>query len=133
MIHRHGKRRQYDVIARRSGRTLLAECKQWSGGRYRLSALKQAVAQHRERAEFYEAITREEAVPLIVTLIEEEIRVFHGVPLVPVHRLNAFIAELDGCADGFSFAEWEDAEESGVEEAGESAVACGEDVRQEPG
>jgi hypothetical protein len=105
VIHRSGKRRQYDVIARRDGRTLLAECKQWSGGRYRLSALKQAVAKHRERARFYETITREDAVPLLVTLIEEEIRVVDGVPLVPVHRLNAFIAELDMYADGLLFAD----------------------------
>jgi hypothetical protein len=106
VIHRNGMRRQYDVIARQSGRTLLAECKQWSAGRYRLSALRQAVVQHRERAQFYEAITREEAVPLIVTLIEEEVRIVDGVPLVPVHRLNAFLAELDSCTDGFLFAEY---------------------------
>lgn len=108
MIHRHGKRRQYDVIARKSGRTLLAECKQWSGNRSRLPALKQAVAQHRERARFYGEITREDAVPVIITLIEEEIRVVDGVPLVPVHRLNAFIAELDSFTDGWCFAESEE-------------------------
>lgn len=117
VINRNGKRRQYDVIARRSGRTLLAECKQWSGSRYRLSSIRQAVVQHRERAEFYEAITREAAIPVIVTLIEEEIRVVDRVPLVPVHRLNAFIHELDCYADGGFFAEYE-SEKQG-EEPGE--------------
>ena len=34
--------RQYDVIARKNGKTLLVECKQWSGSRYRLSALKKS-------------------------------------------------------------------------------------------
>lgn len=104
VINRSGKRRQYDVIARREGRTLLAECKQWAGSRYRLSALKQAIVQHRERAQFYETITREDAVPLIVTLIEEDIRVVDGVPLVPVHRLNAFIRELDSFTGDGCFA-----------------------------
>jgi len=104
---RNRQRRQYDVIARKNGRTILAECKRWSGGRYRLSALMRAVAQHRERALFYENIMNESAIPVIVTLIEEEIRVFEGVPLVPVHRLNAFISELDTHADDFSFAEFE--------------------------
>jgi Holliday junction resolvase len=99
---RQGKRRQYDVIARKNGRTFLVECKQWSGSRYRLSALKRAVLQHRERVAFYGEIMQADAVPVIVTLIEEEIRVFEGVPLVPVHRLNAFISELDGRAEGFS-------------------------------
>lgn len=121
---RDRQRRQYDVIARRNGQTILAECKQWSGSRYRLSALKQAVRKHRERALFYQRVMNEDAVPVIVTLIEEEIRIFEGVPLVPVHRLNAFIAELDSFQDGFSFEETDGKEEpeepdgQGVEEIG---------------
>ncbi|MGA2105927.1 restriction endonuclease [Methanoregula sp.] len=107
---RNRHRRQYDVIARKNGKTLLVECKQWSGSRYRLSALKKAVIQHRERTLFYENITNENAVPVIVTLIEEEIRIFEGVPLVPVHRLNAFIGELENGADGISFGEFEEVE-----------------------
>lgn len=103
MKTRQRQRRQYDVIAQRDGRTILAECKQWSGGRYRLSALKQAVAKHRERAIFYTGVTGMEAVPVIVVLVEETIRVVDGVPLVPVHRLNAFIGELDMFADGMAF------------------------------
>lgn len=109
---RNRQRRQYDVIARRNGRTLLVECKQWSGGRYRLSALKREVGQHRERAVFYEEIMNVPAVPVIVMLIEEEIRIFDGVPLVPVHRLNAFIGELDSWADGCSFAGLEEEDPS---------------------
>ena len=49
------------------------ECKQWSGSRYRLSALKKGCHPYRERTLFYENITNENAVPVIVTLIEEEI------------------------------------------------------------
>lgn len=108
---RDRQRRQYDVIARKNGRTLLVECKQWSGSRYRLSALKAAVGRHRERVQFYERVTESDAVPVIVTLIEEEIRVFGGVPLVPVHRLNAFIRELDGCGDGWLSAAYAEAGE----------------------
>lgn len=102
---RNRQRRQYDVIAQKNGRTLLVECKQWSGGRYRLSALKQAVGKHVERAQFYESVTGVVALPVMVVLVEEEIRIFEGVPLVPVHLLDAFIAELDIGADGFSCAE----------------------------
>jgi hypothetical protein len=89
------------------------ECKQWSGSRYRLSALKRAVLQHRERAAFYQDVTNEEAVPVIVVLIEEEIRIFEGVPLVPVHRLNAFIKELDNDPGGFCCAESEEDHDPG--------------------
>jgi hypothetical protein len=66
-----------------------------------------AVGQHRERAQFYENVTNENAIPVIVILIEEEVRVFEGVPLVPVTKLNAFICELDRYADDFSFEEFE--------------------------
>jgi hypothetical protein len=96
-------RRQYDVIARKRDRTVLVECKKWSGSRYRLSALKRAVLQHKERTAFYETVMNEDAVPIIVTLIEEEILVFEGVPLVPVLRLDSFISELDNHADRDSF------------------------------
>ena len=42
-------KRQYDVIAWKGNQTFLAECKKWAGNRYRLSALKKAVEQHKER------------------------------------------------------------------------------------
>jgi Restriction endonuclease len=103
------KRRQYDVIARRRDRTFLVECKKWAGSRYRLSGLKRAVLLHKERTAFYETVMHEDAVPVIVTLIEEEILVYEGVPLVPVLRLDSFISELDNHADRdpFSFDEEE--------------------------
>ena len=102
------KRRQYDVIAWKDNQTFLIECKKWSGNRYRLSALKRAILQHKERTAFYEGITGEDAIPLIVTLIEEEVLVFEGVPLVPILKLNSFITELDNHADGGSYSIFED-------------------------
>jgi len=102
------KRRQYDVISRKSNQTFLVECKKWSGSRYRLSALKKAIEQHKERTTFYESITNEEAIPLVVTLIEEEIHVYEGVPIVPILKLNSFIHELDKDADGDSFRDYDD-------------------------
>jgi Restriction endonuclease len=102
------KRRQYDVIARKSNQTFLVECKKWAGNRYRLSALKKAIGQHKERTTFYESITNEDVIPLLVTLIEEEIRVFEGVPLVPVGKLNSFISELDSHVNGNFFCDYEE-------------------------
>ena len=118
-------RRQYDVIARKDDRTFLVECKKWAGNRYRLSALKKAILQHRERTGFYERITNEDAIPLIVILIEEEIRVFEGIPLVPVLKLDAFIRELDNHPDGYPFCEYE--EESPDEMLPEYGECCGDD------
>ena len=92
------RRRQYDVIAKTNNRTFLVECKKWAGNRSRLSALKKAIEQHKERTEFYQHLTRENAIPIIVTLIEEEIRSYEGVPIVPILKLNSFINELDNGA-----------------------------------
>jgi hypothetical protein len=64
------KRRQYDVIAGKGDQVFLVEGKKWAGSRYRLSALKKAVEQHKERTTFYNNITSENAIPLLVTLIE---------------------------------------------------------------
>ncbi len=89
------KRRQYDVIAKRNSKTFLIECKKWSGNRYRLSALKKAIRQHKERASFYKNITHEDVVPIIVTLIEEEIKSHEEVPIIPILKLNSFIDEID--------------------------------------
>jgi hypothetical protein len=104
-------RRQYDVIAWKSNQTFPVECKKWAGSRYRLSVLKSAILKHKERTAFYESIMHADAVPLIVTLIEEEIRVFEGVPIVPVLKLNAFINELDNHDGGNFFSDFPDHEE----------------------
>jgi hypothetical protein len=101
-------RRQYDVIARKSSQTFLVECKKWAGNRYRLSALKKAVEQHKERTAFYKTITHEDAVPVLVTLIEEEIRIYEGVPLVCILKLNSFINELEKDPDGYPFCDCEE-------------------------
>jgi protease II len=89
------KRRQYDVIARKGNRTFLAECKKWAGNRYRLSALKTAVRQHKERSEFYSILTNENATPIIITLIEEDVLFYEDIPIVPILKLNSFLNEED--------------------------------------
>jgi protease II len=89
------KRRQFDVIAKKRGKTFLVECKKWAGNRYRLSALRTAVKKHKERLEFYKDLTKENAIPIIVTLIEEDILYCDDVPIVPISKLNSFINEED--------------------------------------
>jgi protease II len=101
-------KRQYDVIAWKGNQTFLVECKKWAGNRYRLSAIKKAVEQHKERTMFYETITNEDAVPLLVTLIEEEIQFYEGVPIVSIQKLNSFVNESDNYAQGNFFYDYED-------------------------
>jgi hypothetical protein len=70
--------------------------------------VKKAVEQHKERTTFYAAITNEDAIPLLVTFIEEEIRVYEGVPIVSIQKLNGFVSELDGYLQGNFFCDCED-------------------------
>jgi hypothetical protein len=115
-------KRQYDVIAWKGNQTFLVECKKWAGNRYRLSAIKKAVEQHKERAAFYAAVTNEDAIPLLVTLIEEEIPFYEGVPIVSILKLNSFVNELDGYVQGNFFYNWED------ELPDEDDLACEDDL-----
>lgn len=89
------KRRQFDVIAKKNDITYLIECKKWAGNRYRLSALKKAIEQHKERTEFYRNLTEENLIPIIVTFIEEDIKFYEDMPIIPIFRLNSFINEVD--------------------------------------
>jgi Holliday junction resolvase len=98
------KRRQYDVIAKKNNEIFLVECKKWAGNRARLSALKAAIEKHKERTEFYKNLTKEHAIPIIVTLIEEEIKFYEEVPIVPISKLNSFLNEVDKEANESSLA-----------------------------
>lgn len=88
MLNKHS-RRQYDVVAVKGNKIILVECKKWAGDRYRLSALKKAIGLHKERCRIYD----KKAVPVIATLIEEEIQFYDKIPIVPVFKLNGFIRE----------------------------------------
>jgi Holliday junction resolvase len=93
------KRRQYDVVAIKGRKTFLIECKKWAGSRYRLSALRAAIEKHKERADFYRDLTGEDVIPIVVTLIEEEIKFYEAIPVVPIFKLNSFIYEIERDAD----------------------------------
>jgi len=121
------KRRQYDVISRKSNQTYLVECKKWAGSRYRLSALKKAIEQHKERTSFYETLMNEDAIPVVVTLVEEKIHLYQGVPIVPVLKLNSFIGELDPHAQGNPFDDAEDTLPSADDVPAESYEFTGAD------
>jgi hypothetical protein len=54
-----------------------------------------AIKQHKERAGFYKNITEERPIPVIVTLVEEELKFYEEVPIVPISKLNSFLNEVD--------------------------------------
>lgn len=94
LLENKKKRRQYDVIATKNNTTYLVDCKKWAGHRYRLSGIKSAINKHKERTEFYNRINNTKAIPIIVTLIEEEIQSHNDVYIIPILKLNSFLQQI---------------------------------------
>ena len=84
-------RRQFDVIAKRFNITFLVECKKWSSGRNKTSAIKNAVKSHLEKCELYNIEFPGNNIPIIVTLIQEDIKEHDDIRIIPLDKLNRFI------------------------------------------
>ncbi len=86
----HGKR-QYDVIAASPRHIFAADCKRWTGRRYKASLLRAAAGKQIERCMWLKPGAKNKIIPLIVTLMPEDIIIHDGVPIVPILMLNTFI------------------------------------------
>lgn len=89
-----GLRRQFDIIANSNNETLLVECKKWSNKKSKVSALKNAVLEHKKRTELYKNLFNKKATPVLITYNEEPIIFHEGVYIVPLARLNDFLLNL---------------------------------------
>ena len=91
-----GSKRQFDVVARSSSKTFLVECKKWKCMKERASALRSSVPKHLERCSLYASMHEDEnVVPVFVTLLDDDIALENGVPIVPIMKLNSFLQEFD--------------------------------------
>lgn len=83
-------KRQYDVVAKKFDTIFLVECKKRK--KSSASAIKKAVEDHMERCLIYKTLHKEkEVIPVLVTLLEEDIRIHNGIPIVPIGKLNQFL------------------------------------------
>jgi len=85
---------EIDVVAERYGLTLCFDAKLYSASRYRLSQLRKEAEKHRKRCERFSTLIGREAVPVIVSFIDDSIRFHEGCIIIPFHSLNEFLAEL---------------------------------------
>jgi len=94
-------RYEIDIVGIRNNLILCVDCKKWSGGRYKTTALKKAAERQKERVEELKKFKtpwfseRKKLIPLIVTLMEEELREVDGVTFVPISKLNSFLLSID--------------------------------------
>lgn len=101
------KRYEIDILAVKNDRIFCIDCKWWSNGRYKKSSIKHAISLQKNRTielmKFLKknVIVKEllgvhnlVALPLLVTLHEEDIIIDDGTYVVPAWKLNRFLLEF---------------------------------------
>jgi len=91
-------RMEIDVIGVNHGIALLIDCKHWK--RLSQSSLREIVKKQVERVKHYVAKTQGViAVPVIVTLYQEELSFIDKVPIIPILQFSSFVDEFYGNLD----------------------------------
>jgi hypothetical protein len=104
---RFKKKRRYeiDIIASRAGGAICTDCKGWREGRNKKSAIERAAEMQKERTEHLKKFVSKHPIarnslkivenanyiPMVVTLLEEDVKENEGVLVVPVWKLNSFL------------------------------------------
>ena len=95
---------EIDVVGIRLDTAVLIDCKHWK--RMSNSALEGIVQKLVERVKHYVSITDEiMAVPVIVTLYQESVKLINKVPIVPIMQFSSFIDEFYGNLDNIRIVE----------------------------
>lgn len=91
-------RMEIDVVGINHGIAVLIDCKHWK--KMSTSSLEVIVKKQVKRVKHFVAKTQEAmAVPVIVTLYQEEISFIDNVPIVPISQLSSFLDEFYGNLD----------------------------------
>ena len=91
-------RMEIDVVGVKLGIAMLIDCKHWK--RTSSSALESIVQKQIERTKHYIASTEGAiAVPVIVTLYQDQIDFIDKVPIVPIFQFSSFVDEFYGNLD----------------------------------
>jgi len=86
---------EIDVVGIRLDTAVLIDCKHWK--RMSNSALEEIVQKQVERVKHYVTTTNKiMAVPVIVTLYQEGVKLINKVPIVPIMQFSSFIDEFYG-------------------------------------
>ena len=93
-------RMEIDVVGTKMDIALLIDCKHWKT--MSNSALDEIVKKQIERVKRYVADENMSALPVIVTLHQEEIQFIENVPIVPIMKLSSFLDEFVGNLDSLA-------------------------------
>ncbi len=103
------RRYEIDLVAVRGNICLCVDCKGWSRGRNKTSALKKAVVEQENRLKEFKKFLKKNFIaqkilrtentslflPLLATLAEEDIIKQNQTCVVPFEKLNAFLLEIE--------------------------------------
>ncbi len=93
-------RMEIDVVGTKMDIALLIDCKHWKT--MSKSVLNDIVKKQVERVKRYVADENMSALPVIVTLHQEEIQFVENVPIVPIMKLSSFLDEFVGNLDSLA-------------------------------
>ena len=93
-------RMEIDVVGTKMDIALLIDCKHWKT--MSKSALNEIVKKQVQRVKRYVSDENMSALPVIVTLHQEEIRFIENVPIVPIMKLSSFLDEFVGNLDSLA-------------------------------
>ncbi|MEM5829801.1 MAG: NERD domain-containing protein [Candidatus Aenigmatarchaeota archaeon] len=103
------KRYEIDIVAVKSNFVFCIDCKRWLGGRYKKSAIKRSAKEQEKRTrvmkrfleknpilrESLKIASKFEIIPLILTLMEEDLIKEGNTFIVPLFKLNSFLLEFE--------------------------------------
>ena len=93
-------RMEIDVVGTKMDIALLIDCKHWKT--MSKSALDEIVKKQVERVKRYVTDENISALPVIVTLHQEEVQFIENVPIVPIMKLSSFLDEFVGNLDSLA-------------------------------
>ncbi|MDC0041618.1 hypothetical protein OAJ50_02715 [Candidatus Nitrosopelagicus sp.] len=93
-------RMEIDVVGTKMDIALLIDCKHWKT--MSKSALDEIVKKQVQRVKRYVSDENMSALPVIVTLHQEEIQFIENVPIVPIMKLSSFLDEFVGNLDSLA-------------------------------
>lgn len=91
-------RMEIDVIGTKMGVSMLIDCKHWN--RASFSSISNSVEKQIQRTKHY--VSQNQgiiAVPIIVTLHNEDINFIKNVPIVPIQKFSSFVDDFYGNLD----------------------------------
>ena len=85
---------EIDVVGYWDCFCLCIDCKLYGDGRYRVSSLKKEAEKHVLRCVEFEKIAGKKCVPVLVTLLDDDISFEFGCLVVPYYKFNCFLNDI---------------------------------------